>query len=957
MDIKTSIFPVIEVGLAGDIPYRQLRELARQLERKLENIPGVSGVNKFGYLAREIKVDVLPDSVSKYQVPLREITGAIRTRNIRSTGGSFESYTSERNLVTLAQFDDPMEVGDVIVRSTFDGPAIKVKDLAVIRDDFEDEKVRSRMNGRRAISFQVNKKESADAIRTVSDVKELIAREAENMPEGIEIMYSNDFSRYVENRFDVVMTNMSIGLILVVIVLALFLNIRSAFWVAMGIPVTLAGVVFMLPAFGAYLDSITLIGMIIVIGIIVDDGIIIAENVQRHRERGAKPLDAAVDGIREVFPPVVTTILSTFLAFAPMFLMSGILGSFIFVIPLVITLALFISLFEAVVALPAHLTMGLHRRKHNRTKPIRGSWFNHLLGPWKRVELWVVRLRYPITVVFILLLGTTLWYAANFIKFELFPSSMAEQFNILVELPKGASLGSTSDRLKDVEALVGELPENELESFVSRIGTQEVYPAAGYPPGENENWAFVTVNLTPYTERTRTADDIVEALRRMTDTLDGIDRTVYAIEGGGPPVGKPITIRIVGSDDALRTRLADSVMAFLGSLHGVKDPDRDDKEGKEQVEIKIDYVRLSRLELTVADVAQNIRIAYDGEVVTSVRYGDEDVDFRVQLHEQARGRPEFLSELLIPNRQGRLIPLKQAARFQHGPGPSSYQHFDNERTVTIVGDIVKGETTSMSVTKAVVDNFDLDKDWPGMRFVIGGEAEQTEESMGSLFQAFILAIIGMYFLLILLFNSPTQPLIVMASIPFGIMGVIVTFALHNEPMGFVAMLGIIGLAGVLVNDSLVLVNHINRLRKNRPTENIRELIAEGATDRLRAVILTSLTTVAGRHERIPNDDTIGANIADKAPNLFKSVTVRLYFKSRQRRGYQSGRIAFGQPDPTATVVDTEIGVTGIIVHFRNLSDQRPEVNGIGQHHATKFSRHGTRAKPSQASRKGIDLRP
>ena len=844
-EIKTSIFPVIEVGLAGDLPYSELREIAKRFEEKLEAVPGVSSVKKYGYLAREIKVEVSPQAIHEYQIPLREIIAAIRSRNIRSTAGSFESYTSEKDLVTLAQFRDPLEVGDVIVRSTFEGPLIKVKDLAIVRDDFEDERILSRINGKHAISFLVNKKETADVIRTVDAIKELVRRENGNLHEGVEILFSTDLSRYVRNRFDVVRSNGLIGLVFVMIMLSLFLSIRNAFWVAMGIPVALLGVIFLMPVFGVFLDSISLAAMIIVIGIIVDDGIIIAENIQRHRENGDPPLVAAVEGIREVFGPVLTTILTTFLAFAPMFFMTGTMGKMVFVIPLVISLALFISLFEAIVALPAHLIKGFRRSPEGSVIPPRRNWFDLLRDPFHRVELRILRFRYAFVGLFVLLLAGSVWFAATFMKFELFPSSMSNLLNILIELPAGTSLQATSDKLKEIEELVSGLPDDELESFVTRIGTQEVAKGPEFPPGENENWAFVTVNLTPFTERSRNADEIVEDLRQKTDELEGYDKILYHIAAGGPPVGKPITHRVVGSNDGLRTQLADSVEAFLGTLAGVKDIDRNDKVGKDQVEIKINYDKLSRLDLTVADVAQNVRIAYDGEVVTSVRYGDEDVDFRVLLQEKARRRPQYLGELLIPNRQGRLIPLKEVAWLKTGPGPSNYYHYDEKRAITITADITKGETTALEATQAVMNRFHLDKDWPGMRFVVGGEAQETEESMLSLFKAFVLAVVGVYFLLILLFSSSTQPLMVMSAIPFGIMGVIVTFALHGEPLGFVAMLGVIGLGGVLVNDSLVLVNHINRLRRQRPDESIMKLVAEGTSDRLRAIVLTSLTTVVG----------------------------------------------------------------------------------------------------------------
>ena len=366
-EITTAIFSIIEVGITGDIEYSEMREIARDFEKKLKEVPGVSSIEKFGYRAREIQVEVNPNRMEQYQIPLREIIMAIQARNIRLTGGTFESFTSEKNVVTLAQFEDPVEVGDVIVRSTFDGPLIKVKDLAIIRDDFEDEDIISRINGRNAISFMVNKTENADVIRTVKAIKELMREEASKgklggyveFPEEesrgrglfatisslfqgkppdpdidrygpVQLTTANDISGYVTDSFKTVLTNMAIGLVLVVIMLTVFLNFRTAFWVAMGIPVAITGVFFLMPLFGTFLDSISLASLILVLGIIVDDGIIISENIMFRRHLGESPLEAAVNGVNEVFFPVLTTVLTTFLAFAPIFFIKGMLGKFIF---------------------------------------------------------------------------------------------------------------------------------------------------------------------------------------------------------------------------------------------------------------------------------------------------------------------------------------------------------------------------------------------------------------------------------------------------------------------------------------------------------------------------------------------------------------------------------------------------------------------------------------------------
>ncbi len=836
-ELGTSVFPMIEVGLAGDLPYRELRELARRFEKKLENVDGVSKVERFGYRAREVKIEVSPSAMESKDVSLAEVVRAIQGRNIRATGGSFESYTSEKNIVTLAQFRQPQEVGDVIVRTTFDGPSVKVSDLAVVRDDYEDAKVLSRVNGEAAISFLTFKSESADIVRTVDQIKALVEKEKAFLPAGVELMLSNDESTYVTDRLSIVRNNGIIGLSLVMLVLALFLNLRIAFWVAMGIPVALLGTIFLLPIFGVHLDSITMTAMVLVLGIVVDDAIIISESIYRHYERGKSAVEAAVAGVRDVFKPVLTTILTTFIAFAPLFFMPGMLGKFVYVIPLVITLALLISLIESTLALPAHISAGM---RPNGGPTFKQRTFERLRGAYEGALNRLLRWRYVLIVMFFAVLGGSMTYAAKYMDFVLFPSSTAERFLVMIETPVGTSLQATSDRTRDVERIVSGLGDDELESFVTRIGT-----FGDIGSSERENNAAVFVSLTSYAERARSADDIVESLRQQTDQLEGVERVFYMIDHGGPPVGRPIMMRVVGSDDAMRARLADDIYNFLQTVEGTKDLDRSDKTGKAQVEIRFDYDKLARVGISVADVARNVRIAYDGEVVTSVRYGDEDVDFRVIFSDQVRKDTASLASLSLPNKNGYLTPLSQVADFVSAPGPATFHHYAGDRAIILSGDVDNEITTPLKVSEQVLAHFDVERDYPGMRLVIGGEAEESQQSLNDLFIILAIAAVGIYLLLVLLFNSIWQPLMVMMAIPFGMIGVIVGFSVHDEALGFLGMVGIIGLAGVVVNDSLVLVAHINELRKREPKRKPIELVALGTSNRMRAVLLTTVSTVAG----------------------------------------------------------------------------------------------------------------
>jgi multidrug efflux pump subunit AcrB len=839
-EITTSAsIPVIEVGLTGDVPYSLLRTVARRAEKALLSLPGVRSVNKYGYLDREIKVEISNDALERYAVSPHEIVNAIHNRNIRATGGSFESYTSEKNIVTLAEFSDPMEAADVIVRFTEGGSTVRVKDLALLRDAFEPAKVRSRMNGTAAISFEVFKKESSDIIRTVNAVKQLVTESQSQLPDGIRIEYSNDKSRLVKNRLNVVVSNGLIGLGLVMLMLSIFLNWHSAFWVALSIPVVLLGTLFLLPIFGAFLDTIAMGAMILVIGIVVDDGIVVAENVWRCRETGMAPLDAAVEGTYSVAKPVITTVVTTALAFTPMFFMTGMLGDFIYVIPLVVVLALSISLLDTLFIIPAHLISGTHGGKAVE-KPAQDRWFVRIREHFRVILQKLLPARYAVIAIFLALMIAAFLYAAKFMDFVLFPTQSADEFYILAELPSGSSLEHTEEKIQEVEALIAALPEEELASYTTRIGTH-----GWYNLGENENWALMGIYLTAFAKRDRNADDIVGSLREQTSTLESFENFTYIIDSGGPPIGRPVQLRIIGSDDAQRRSLADAVVAELGKVDGVSDIERDDKSGKEQIVVDLDYIRLAEHKLSVADVAKNLRLAYDGEVVTSVRYGDEDVDFRVILEEEARGSPEVLGNLVIPNNDGRFVKLQEVADFHVDAGPSNFYHYDNERTITVSANIDKEKTTSLLATAAVLDAIDIQSDWPGMRIITGGEAEETQKSMGSLVIAFAVAAVGIYLVLLLLFNSLTQPLVVMFAVPFGLIGVIFAFAVHGEAIGFLAMLGVIGLVGIVVNDSLILVSLVNRIRETEPDVSAKTAIVNATKLRLRPILLTSLTTVAG----------------------------------------------------------------------------------------------------------------
>ena len=357
IEIDTSAFPMLEVGIASNtLSYSELRDVAKEFENNIDSIPGVTRLDSFGYRAKEIQIHPIPEKIEAYQVSLLQIISSISNRNIRSSMGNISDASSgiKSTIVNDSRLFNIDDLNNMIIRSNFNGQSIRISDVAIVKDGYEDEIIQSRLMGIKGISYNIIKSGNADMISISQEVEAIIDEFQMKYPE-IQIIQANDFSKYLKNRLNVMFSNGFIGLIFVILVLTFFLNIRMAFWVSLGIPVSVMGVFFLMPAFDMTINIISLLALIIVIGIIVDDGIIIAENIAKKQEKGLDPIEASVEGILDVFKPVITTIFTTIIAFSPMFFMSGIMGKFVYQIPLVISLALLISMIEVVIALPSHI--------------------------------------------------------------------------------------------------------------------------------------------------------------------------------------------------------------------------------------------------------------------------------------------------------------------------------------------------------------------------------------------------------------------------------------------------------------------------------------------------------------------------------------------------------------------------------------------------------------------------
>jgi len=826
-DHKTSSKSIIKISIGSDqLNYAKLRSVVDSIANSIELIDGVSEVSKQGYLDKEIQIRINPEKLYQYELSLPQVMSAITQRNQRYTVGSNHHQQQEKTIVVLSKFDAADDVSDVIVKSTFEGLVVRLKDIATIESGNVEEKSIVRVNGKKGFILRIKKQAQADVITTVDLVKDHMDKMVNKYDRKIDIFYSSDMSKYVRNRLDIVTNNGLIGLLLVLVVLGAFLSFKTAFWVAVSLPVSLLGTVALLGITGETINLVSLAAMILVLGIVVDDSIIVAESVHHYKQTGENKFKSAVHGFKRVIMPVVTTILTTILAFSSMFLMGGTMGKFIYVIPLVVIYALTLSFLEVSLALPAHLAGSTEKQKtHN--------WFEYFEEKFEKFLTKVLKIRYWVVAIFSIILVISLYFASTQMKFSLFPSVGVDTINARMTMPVGSSLENTESKATQVEALITRIVGDELISVTTDVGKYFTHKAK------------LTIELVPSSQRDTDSKIILSALKDQVSTIKGVEKLKFSVHRPGPPQGEDIEINLISQDKVENKRAANKLDKILSDLSGVDNINRDDDPGKDRIEVKLDFEKMARLNIDFSTVNRYLRAAFTGIDVTNIREGQNDINFRLYLGNTQQSEV-FINSLKVVNRSGRVIPLSNFSSIREIIGEPDFNHYNGLRSIMLSASIDDEIASTGEVMKDALLQLNLDKDFPSVRAISEGGAKETMKSMASFKQAFVMAIFGIFLLLVLLFNSYTQPLLILSAIPFSVIGVIWAFFLHGETLSFFAILGVLALVGVIVNDSLVLVSHLNYLKdKTLEKLTVHQWVVKGAKDRLRAVVLTSLTTLAG----------------------------------------------------------------------------------------------------------------
>ena len=840
-EIDTSTgFPMLTIVVGGEISEDQMKEIAESLKDEILEIKNVSAVRLAGVREREIWVEVDPDQLKAYRLPIEAIINALRTHNLNLPAGTLEMGASEYLVRTMGEFKDLTEIEDTIIRTRPTGTPLRVGDVATVSDTFEKPRTLSRTNGKPSISLSVQKKTEGNTIKLVAQIRELVEQRKNDLPDGAELSVVNDYSVILKERLGILENNAVFGLVLVVILLYLFMGWRNAFFAALGIPVAFMATFFFLHWSGYTLSGVTLFGLILVVGIVVDDAIVVIENVFRRIQEGMPPKEAAVAGAQEVGWPVLAASLTTIAAFGPLMFMSGTSGQFLRIVPITAILVIIASLFGVFMILPSHIAeWGKAQSREQR----RHVWFDRVRRGYVRMLKVTIRRRYAV-VCGVLVFGILVSIGAfSQLERQLFPGEDFPQLYIKAEMPPSFGLKETSATLAKVEEVAMSLPADERVAVVTNIGL--VTPTSLLEGSSvRSSVGEVLIELVPKDQRDRSTDEIIASLRGKVEAISGIEKLTFDTQAGGPPQGSDVEVKVKGEQFEPLAEIANSLQENLHQMDGVYDIRDDFVTGKSEIRLRVKEDRAHQYGLNIFQIAYNVRNALEGNITTTYRDADESIDVIVKYDSEHLSTIANLEELLIPTPNGTMVPLRDVAEAQEEGGYSEIRRFENERAITVSAAVDNDKTNAFAVNQVLIQTFqDIESLYPGYRLDFRGVFDQINESFGELGRLFLVGILIMYVILGAQFKSFIQPIIILFAVPFGFMGAMLGLLIVGAPLSMVALFGTVALAGIVVNDSIVMIDFINQYRLGG--YNKWRAILKGGSVRLRPIILTSVTTIVG----------------------------------------------------------------------------------------------------------------
>ncbi len=735
--------PAISIALTieGDDTesYRKLRQRAKDLEDIIYDESGIAEVIRYGYRDREYLVEVTPSALEQYRIGLYNVINQLSGKNIDLPGGPLRIGEKEFTLRTKGQFNNIDDIKNTVVIANDVGYVTRLMHIATVSDTFDEPTIVERFNGKNAIILEVWKKQSVDMIKFTDKIKTIVDAEAKlekGKTDPISIYAFADFSKFVKSRLSSLIINGAVGSILLAGILFLLLGTRMSLIVSVSIPVSFMVAFMGMSAAGISLNIISMFALVMVLGMIVDFAIVVSENSYRHMENGMSALEAVEKGTAEVFWPLTTTLLVITAAFGPLLFMTGLIGKFIYGIPLVLIISLSASWFSAMFIVPNHLeTFGKISGKKGDEE---SAGFARFREKYQAFLGFVLDHRYATFGILTILFFLSLFAYGVFLKFVFMPGGGGEEILIRTKLPQGTLLSVNEMELKKVEKYARAFTAKELESILSRVGV-EVASGLDPTPSEGTHRGTIIMNLTPVGDRDREASDILKELRaNIQDAIKKgeISRDMkfdFRVDEDGPPVGLPVNVEIRGEKIDTLKKIAGEYVAYLQGIKGVYDVSIDMEDGKTEYRYKINEVEAARAGLSTYDVASSLHSAFEGNVATKVNDGEDEIDVRVRFPEWARKNQNSMNQVMVANHTGGLVPLFLVTNYEKTPGYSMINRLDYKRVIQVTANIDTNTITSQEVNQNMQKHFsEIPKKYPGYNVNYGGEEEDRNKSMANL---------------------------------------------------------------------------------------------------------------------------------------------------------------------------------------------------------------------------------
>lgn len=848
LKMDPNLMPIMALGFGGNLDLATLDDLAKDvIKPRLERVNGVASVGVYGGMEREIRISAVPQRLQAYGLSLDSLISFLRMENRNVSAGNVEEGLKEYMVRVTGEFEDLQEIENLQIPLP-SGGSIRLAEIAEIEDTYKDKESFAYIDGEPCVQISIQRQTDANTVK----VSDAVTKELENLkkvlPQEAKMQVAFDQAEFIRKSISNVVRNVLIGAILAVFVLLLFLrNIRSTLIIGTAIPISII-TTFILMYFGNLtLNMITLGGLALGVGMMVDSAIVILENIYRHREDGYSRVDASVRGADEVASAITASTLTTIVVFLPIVYVEGLASQIFRPMALTVTFALLASLLVALTLVPMLSSKILKVNHKNGNNNVKKGFLTRLSDKWGRafenfekkyssVLAWSINNKKKVVFgTLVLFIGSIAMIPL--VGMEFLPKQDTGEYIINIDLPNGTALHETQRVTELVEEFIHKLPEHEW-SFYS-VGSS----GSMFGSGSTPEHAVVRGKLKDVSQRERDIDQILDELRTQCSTIPGADIEVKAEEGGmGGSSGEPINIGIIGDNLEVLNLLSHTIAERIKDVPGAREVTTSIEDGRPELRIKLNRERADLYGLNSAQLSNFVSAAVNGSTATRYRVKGDEFDITVILDEKYRQTIDDIQALTVTSPTGALVPLREVASLEIAKGPTRIERKNQSRRVTISGDISGRDLRSvMQDVQEVIKNINLP---PGVQLEFGGANKDMMESFQSLSYALILAIILVYMILASQYESLLYPFVIMFAIPPTLIGVVLFLFISGRTLNVATFIGIIMLAGIVVNNAIVMVDYINTLRR-RDGMTRKEAILKAGPTRLRPILMTTLTTILG----------------------------------------------------------------------------------------------------------------